>query len=166
MIDPTPRRRTVPFGEMIAFAALIVSALGLWLTWKNMQKDGPTRIVEQKQAIPLVLRGAVQDDGKALAIAPVETSHALQSLTLTVPSSGTTIEIGSDGILSARAVESASNLVHKDKGPYALPVEIKANYVEAGTDKAATGKYRVRYRLENGGLFSGRSLKLTGFSRG
>jgi hypothetical protein len=50
------RRRWVTLGELIALAALIVSAFGVWISWKSNDKDGPTRVVEQRQPIPLTLR--------------------------------------------------------------------------------------------------------------
>ena len=50
------RRRWINLGELIALAALIVSALGVWISWKGNGQDKPTRVVEQRQAIPLTLR--------------------------------------------------------------------------------------------------------------
>jgi hypothetical protein len=41
-----------------------------------------------------------------------------------------------------------------------------ARYVEAGTDKSASGSYVISYRWESGGLLGGRSLRLEGLSRG
>ena len=78
------RRRWITVGELIALAALIVSALGVWISWKS-RDEGPTRVVEQHQPIPLTLRATRGDDGRRLEISPVEDSHALQSLTVTVP---------------------------------------------------------------------------------
>src|SRR3954466_3542830 len=104
MTDPKPRRRWIGFGELIALAALAVSAAGVWISWQSISGssgDKPTRVVEQKQSIPLVLRGRSEDDGRKLVISPVEGSHALQSLTLSVPTSGAVIEVGSDGELSS-----------------------------------------------------------------
>jgi hypothetical protein len=166
MTDDKTRRRWINLGELIALLALGISAAGLWLTWKSSSEDKPTRVVEQRQAIPLTLRGKVEDDGRKLVISPVEPSHALQSMTMNVPSSGTLFEIGSDGELSARAFESALNTVgEREKQVYHMRVQISARYVEMGTDKKAGGSYVVSYKWEGGGLFGGRSLRLTGFSR-
>ena len=79
------RRRWIHLGELIALAALLVSAAGVWISWKGNEHDGPTRIVEQRQAIPLTLRGKREDDGTRLEISPVEASHALESLTVKLP---------------------------------------------------------------------------------
>jgi hypothetical protein len=160
------KRRWVSLGEIIALGALIVSALGLWISWKSTSQDRPTRIVEQRSAIPLTLRGRAQDDGRALEIAPVEESHALESLTLTI-TGAPPIEVGSDGRLDADEVEQALRERDKDaKGDGSVPVRIAARYVEMGKDRRSSGSYVLRYRWEGGGLFGGRSLHLTGLSRG
>ena len=159
------RRRWITLGEVIAIAALIVSALGVWISWKSSDDKGETRIVEQRQAIPLTLRASADRDGRTLVIAPIESSHALESLTLALPG-GKTIETGSDGNLDAASVESAlGDSVKDSKGVQSVPVRIAARYVEAGADKKASGNYRLSYRWEGGGLFGGHSLRLVGLSR-
>ena len=47
----------INLGELIALAALIVSALGVWIAGKAAGKTKTTRVVEQRSAIPLALRG-------------------------------------------------------------------------------------------------------------
>jgi len=160
-----PRKALISLGEAIALAALIISGLGLWLTWKSSNEDKPTRIVEQRQAIPLTLRGEVEGDGRSLVIAPVEAGHALQSLSVTLKGADP-IELGSDGRLSASDLERALGKEARDaKGTQSASVRIQAHYVEAGADKRGGGQYRIRYRWEGGGLFGGRSLRLVGLSR-
>ena len=161
------RLRWVTLGESIAIAALLVSAVGVWISWKSDSGDkGPTTVVEKRQAIPLTLRGKAQSDGRSLEITPVEDSHALQSLTVTLPGADA-IEVGSDGQLSANDVESALGKSAADgKGTHRVRARIVAKYVEAGADKSATGSYVIGYRWEGGGLFGGRSLRFTGMSKG
>jgi len=164
MTDDQTRRRLINLGELIAIAALAVSAFGVWIAWKSSSEDKPTRVVEQRQAIPLTLRGTVQNDGRTLVIEPVEQSHALESLTLTIKGASP-IELGSDGKLDASSVESAIGDKDAAKGAHSLPVRITARYVEMGKDRRGGGSYALRYRWEGGGLFGGRSLRLTGFGR-
>ena len=76
MTDEKIRRRWINLGEVIALAALIVSAFGVWIAWKSSSKDGPTRIVEQKSAVPLALRGSVDSSGQTLTIIPADPGHA------------------------------------------------------------------------------------------
>ena len=161
------RRRWITVGELIALAALIVSAAGVWISWKSSDKDGPTKIVEQRQSIPLTLRGSREDDGERLGISPVEASHALESLTVTVPGAQP-ISVGSDGELNASDVQSA--LTGRDEEPknrtLSVPVRIDAHYVEMGKDRRSSVTYTLRYMWKGGGIFGGRSLHLVGLSRG
>lgn len=159
------RHRWVTFGEIIGVAALIISALGLWISWQSTRDEKPTRVVEQKQPIPLTLRGTADRDGRELVLAPVEAGHALESLTVTVPGKPP-IEVGSDGKLSADDVESALKDRDRDrKGAGKVPLRIAARYVEMGADRRGGGTYQLRYRWKRGGLFGGRSLRLVGLSR-
>jgi len=159
-----PRR--IPTGEIIAFAALIVSALGVWIAWKSSNNDQPTRVVEQRTAVPLALRGTADGDGRTLTIMPADSGHALQSLRLTIKGAQP-IEVGSDGRLSANDVESALQGREKEAKdvPHSVPVRIDARYVEAGNDRRGGGSYVVRYKWEGGVLFGGRSLHLLGLAR-
>ena len=87
--------------------ALIISAVGLWLSWKDSGEDkGPTTVVEKRQRSRWRFAGAPNQTGDALEITPVEDSHALQSLTVTAQGAKP-IELGSDGELSARDLENA-----------------------------------------------------------
>jgi hypothetical protein len=159
------RRRLINIGEIIALAALVVSAFGVWISWKSSDHQGPTRVIEQRQPIPLTLRAAVGDDGRSLVIAPVEASHALESLTLAIKGAPP-IQVGSDGRLDAQQVESALGDRDKEsKGAHSVPVRITARYVEMGTDKTSGGNYRLAYRWEGGGLFGGHSVRLVSLSR-
>jgi hypothetical protein len=160
------RRRLISLGELIALAALIVSALGVWIAWKSSSQDKPTRVVEQHQPVPLVLRGILDGDGSTMIIAPVNRDHALESMTVTIKGASP-IELGSDGRLSASDVESAlKDRSKEDKDrTYTVPVRIEAHYVELGADRRGGGAYVLRYKWEGGGLFGGRSLKLVGLGR-
>jgi hypothetical protein len=164
MSDSESRRRWVTLGEIIALLALVVSAAGLWLTWKSSGDDRPTRVVEQKPAIPLTLRGKAENDGRQLTIEPVEPGHALESLTVTIKGVPP-IEVGSDGQINASDVEAALKDRDESKSSHSVPVRIAARYVEMGKDRTGGGSYVLRYRWEGGGIFGGRTLKLTGFGR-
>jgi hypothetical protein len=155
------RLRWVTLGEAIAIAALIISGIGLWR--EVTKPDEKPVVVEKTASIPLRLRGVAKDDGRSLEISPVESSHALQSLT--IMAGKTKIELGSDGELSSNSVEDAVGKPDDDKGAHRLSVRAEARYVEAGADKSATGSYVITYRWESGGLLGGRSLRLIGLSR-
>jgi hypothetical protein len=156
------RLRWVTLGEAIAIAALILSGLGLWHEFTK--PDDKPVVVEKQASIPLRLRGRVTGEGRSIEIAPVENSHALQSLTISAGSSK--VEVGSDGELDAKALESAlGKSADAGDGAHRVQVRIEAKYVEAGADKTATGSYTITYRWEGGGLLGGRSLRLVSLSR-
>jgi hypothetical protein len=166
-MNESERRRLISLGELIALAALIVSALGVWIAWKSSSKDEPTRIVEQRSAVPLALRGTADSDGRTLTIVPADPSHALESLKVMIKGASP-IEAGSDGRLSASDVETALKGREKEAKDvtHSVPIRIDARYVESGSDRRGGGSYVLRYKWEGGGLFGGRSLRLVGISRG
>ena len=165
-MNESERRRWINVGELIALAALIVSAMGVWIAWKGSSKDEPTRIVEQRPAVPLALRGTVDRDGRTLTITPADPSHALESLKLTIKGAAP-IDVGSDGRVSASDVEAALKGRQKEGKDVtvSVPVRVDARYVENGADRRGGGAYVLRYKWEGGGLFGGRSLQLVGLSR-
>jgi len=57
MTDEKARRRWINFGELVALAALIVSAVGVWIAWKSSNQNKPTEVIEHRSAVPLALRG-------------------------------------------------------------------------------------------------------------
>ena len=160
------RLRWVTLGEAVAIAALIVSAAGVWISWKSSDSDkSPTTVVEKRQAVPLALRGKAKDDGKTLEIIPADSNHALQSLNIVV-AGATAIDVGSDGELSASELQSAlGDKAAEGKGIHRVRVRVDARYVEAGADKSATDSYVISYRWEGGGLFGGRHIRFEDFSR-
>jgi hypothetical protein len=160
------RLRWVTLGEAIAIAALIVSAVGVWIGWKTSTADkDPTTVIEKRQAVPLALRGRPREDGQILEISPVESGHALQSLNLIV-AGASAIDVGSDGELGAADLERAlGDLAADGEGTHRVRVRIDARYVEAGSDRTATGSYVISYRWKGGGLFGGRSLRFAGMAK-
>jgi hypothetical protein len=161
------RRRWINLGELIALAALIVSAAGVWIAWKSSSEDKATQVVEQRTPVPLALRGTVDSDGRSITLIPADPNHALESASVGIKGASP-IELGSDGRLSASDVESALRGREKEAKDiaYSVPVRIDAHYVEMGKDRRAAGTYTLRYKWEGGGLFGGRSLHLLGISRG
>jgi hypothetical protein len=163
MSEPAKRKSRVSIGEGIALAALFVSALGLWNSWRGDDRPGPTEVVEKKAAVPLVLRGRVEDDGERLIIEPVEPAHALDSLEFDF-APGKSIDAGSDGTLSAGEIQDAlpEGTVKNDGQILAT---VTARYVEAGQEREAKRRYAIRYRWDGGGLFEGKSLRVVDFRR-
>jgi hypothetical protein len=164
--DPsTAKRRAIGFGETIGLAAVVISGLGLWNSWRSDEVEKPAPHVETKVAIPIAFRGKIEADGKAMIISPVEPGHSLESLTLTVAGKPA-ISVGSDGRLVASEVERLVGDAGKKPKPDSLNARIEARYIEAGILKRGGGRYRISYRWDDGGLFGGDKLRLTGLSLG
>ena len=160
------RLRWVTLGEAIAIAALIISGIGVWLSWKGSSEDkGPTTIVERRQ-VDSAGASRTRPIGWALA-----GDHAGRGQSCTPVADRSAARREADRVGQRRrtkrprpgkcARESAAD----GKGTHRVRVRIAAKYVEAGADKSATGSYVISYRWEGGGLFGGRSLRLVGLSR-
>ena len=163
--DAQIRRRWINLGEFVAVAGLLISALALWNSWRGGRDEAETRIVEQEaKPVALALRGRIEDDGKRLVIAPVESGHALDSLQLSAGERR--VAVGSDGELSASEVESMlpDDIDKSRDGQFVVTAE--ARYIERGADRSGGGRYTISYRWVDGGLLGGKSLRLTGLSRG
>lgn len=169
MADPTPeqnRRRWINIGEIVAVAGLLISGLALWNSWGRGDKEPPV-VVETQRAIPLALRGTVEDSGKAMRLAPVEAGHALDEVRLTAaaPASGSA-SFGSEPVVSAAAIADWLPKDARREGVGTLTVGVATRYIEQGQLRTANQRYRISYGWKDGGLLGGRSLRLTGWSRG
>ena len=162
------RRRRIALGEAIGIAALLISALGLWNSWRGDGNDKPAVVVDRGQKpIPLVLRGALADDGKVIHLAPLEAGHALDELKMSArPPAKGIATFGSEPMLSAAMVETWLPEGGKHEGSGSVAVDSVARYVETGETRTAKQRYRIDYRWKDGGLLSGKSVRLTGISRG
>lgn len=161
------RRRRIALGEAIGIAALLISALGLWNSWRQGD-DKPAVVIDRApKPIPIVLRGAIADDGKVINLAPIESSHALDQVVITPrPPAKGTATFGGDPMLSAAMIETWLPADGKREGSGTVVVDTMVRYVEAGETRTANQRYRIDYMWKDGGVFSGKSVRLTAFSRG
>lgn len=161
------RRRWINLGEIVAVGGLIISGLALWNSWRNEREPAAATIVEnERESIPLALRGQVQDGGRALSLAPVENGHALEGLTIAAvsPASGSA-SFGSEPILTASLVEDWLTKESKRESEGNVMLQVDAKYIEQGESRSATQRYLLSYRWADGGLFAGKSLRITGLRR-
>ena len=162
------RRRWINLGELIALAALIVSALGVWIAWKSSNQDKPTR--GRRAALSRShsrLRGTADSDGRTLTIMPADPAHALQSLKVTIKGASP-IDVGSDGTPERerrRSRRSGTARRNRRTSPTASPCGSTRATSRTAPTAAAAAAYVLRYRWEGGGLFGGRSLRLIGLAR-
>ena len=99
-------------------------------------------------------------------LAPIESGHALDQVVMSArPPAKGTATFGSDPMLSAAMVETWLPEGGKREGGGTLAVDTVARYVETGETRTASQRYRIGYVWKDGGLFGGKSVRLTGFSR-
>ena len=171
MTDPqrpeSPKRKFINIGEIVAVGGLAISGLALWNSWRSGDREIAEIIGEKAPQVPLALRGTVEDKGKSLSLAPVEKDHALEELTVTaVPPAKGSAPFGSDPMIAAALIESWLPDDTAREGAGSMTVSIQARYIEHGESRTAKQRYRVSYGWVDGGLFSGKSLRITGIRRG
>ena len=163
----SPKRRFINIGEIVAVGGLAISGLALWNSWRGGDKEIAEIVGEKAPQVPLALRGTVEDKGKSLRLAPVEDNHALEEITITAeaPAKGSA-PFGSDPLVSAALIEGWLPKDATNEGVGSMTVSVQAHYIEHGETRTAKQRYRLRYGWVDGGLFSGKSLRITGISRG
>lgn len=170
MTDPqrpeSPKRRSINIGEIVAIGGLAISGLALWNSWRGGDKEIAEIVSDKVPRVPLALRGTVEDKGKSLRLAPVEADHSLEELTISAqpPASGSA-PFGSDPMVSAALIESWLPKDAAHEGAGSMTISVRARYIEHGESRTASQRYRVNYGWVDGGLFSGRSLRITGIRR-
>jgi hypothetical protein len=171
MTDPqrpdSPKRRFINIGEIVAVGGLAISGLALWNSWRSGDKEIAEIVGEKVPQVPLALRGTVEDKGKSLRLAPAEDAHALEEVTITAvtPAQGSA-PFGSDPMVAAALIESWLPDDASKEGAGSMTVSVQARYIEHGESRTAKQRYRISYGWVDGGLFSGKSLRITGISRG
>jgi hypothetical protein len=171
MNDPqrpdSPKRRTINIGEIVAVGGLAISGLALWNSWRSGDREIAEIVGEKAPQVPLALRGTVEDKGKSLRLAPVEKDHALEELTVSaVPPAKGSAPFGSDPMIAAALIESWLPDDTAREGAGSMTVSIQARYIEHGESRTAKQSYSVSFGWVDGGLFSGKSLRITGIRRG
>ncbi len=80
------RRRWINLGEIIAIAALLISAAGLWDSHQQRARDeGSAKSQAVAKRAPLVLIAKAGADGRILRLAPADQNQVIQTQTLIFP---------------------------------------------------------------------------------
>lgn len=171
------RRRWITLGEVLAVAAVAISALTLWdshserVRTAEATERGSARAAAK--AAVLVLRAAPSGDGDRLMIAPVGDGQAIQAQTIVFPKALALapIETTGDPRIEADWFEDAVKRARKaageaeaGDGDQRLPVAIVSRYVVDGETRTARAIHDIGYALEPRFL-KGRSVELRGMSR-
>src|SRR5688500_9961952 len=83
------RRRWLTLGEVLAVAAVLISALTLWNNYQERSSAEAERAAEKQadaaRSQILVLKAEASRDGKRLALAALDPAQAIQSQTILFP---------------------------------------------------------------------------------
>jgi hypothetical protein len=160
------RRRWITLGEIVAVAALIISALTFWNSYSERTASEAERAAEKaeeqaadaeaaKRSQTLVLRASASRDGRSLALTPTESGKVIQSLTILFPKALDANAI--DAVIEPRIEagwldDAVEELDPTGSGDLRLPVAITTRFVSDGETHTDTAIYDIGYRLDRGVL--------------
>ena len=167
------RRRWITLGELLAIAAVAISGLTLWNSYKERTTSEVERTVEAKKAETksrtLILKGSVSKDGDRLDLVPTAGDQIIQSQTILFPSALKLSPVETTGDARIEADWFASPLkkaragAKKAPGDLRLPLAITTRYVAGDATVSDTAVYQIGYGLE-GRFLGGDAVKLKGLS--
>lgn len=143
------RRRWLTLAELLAVAAVAISALTLWDNHsdraREREQQAATASKASAEAAMLVLRGTADRDGDRIALAPLRDDQAIQAQTITFPAA-----------LGVDAVDTAGD--PRIEGNW-FAGGLKKALRAAGDDESARGDKRVPVLLSTRFLVDGRMLE-------
>ena len=177
------RRRWITLGEVLAVAAVVISALTFWNGYSERTANEAERAVadaekaaERKDAAARTQRSrlgwAAPDEGRPRALAPLDVGQAVQNVAIAFPTALRADPV--DAVIAprieARWLTQAARAARDAEGDSVpsgdrrLPVAITTRFVSGGETYSDTTLYDIGYRLEGGGLLGGADARLTGLS--
>ena len=157
------RRRWITLGEVLAVAAVVISGLTFWNSYRERTAAETERLAEKQdqaeRARTVLLKATAGRDGKQLLLTPADTDQVIQGLTIRFPSAIEARPI--DAVIEPR-IEAGwiEDVLKKVESPAAtsgdlrLPVAITTRFVVDGTTHEDVALYDVGYRIDRGLLDS------------
>jgi hypothetical protein len=173
------RRRWINLAEIVAVAGLLISGLALWNSYRERTGEEIDKVSARQQALAeartVVLRGTADREGERLSLAPADPGQTIQSQVIAFPAALALapVETMADPRLEAawfrrqilRATADDGEQARAGEADRRVPVAITTRFYRDGALFTDTAVYYVVYRVEGGGLFEGRKLRLRGLSR-
>lgn len=170
------RRRWLSLGETLAVAAVLISALTLWLNWSERSDSQAEKTAESRQAASraatLTLGAQSAGKGERLDLRPALADQQVLGQTIRFPAAlgldpvETTgeprIETGwfEDALKKAR---NKAGLPDDSRGDERLPVVISTRFLSGGQQHDDLALYDIGYTIK-GRMLGGHSLALRGVS--
>jgi hypothetical protein len=169
------RRRWLTLAEILGVAAVLISALTLWNNYQQRQDEEAEKAAARREASvaaqTLLLLGTADQGGDRLILAPADPAQTIQDQRIAVPTAlnVAAVETVSEPRIEARWFEQALLRAREDdrqlRGDVRLPIAIVTTFFVDGRTHRDVAIYDVGYRIEGGGLLSGRDVRLRGLAR-
>ena len=171
------RRRWINLGELLAVAAVLISALTFWNSYRERthaeEKDAREEVRTREAAGAIVLGAAADDKGRTLTLTALRDDQRIQGQTIGFPGALglAAVETTGEARIEADWFEKALKAARKAAGAKAetagdlrLPVRITTRFLAGGDLHESRAFYDIGYRIEAGGLFGGSNVRMTGLS--
>lgn len=169
------RRRWITLGELLALAAVVISALTLWSNWSDRQDSranqaATARRASARAATLVLVAGA--GEGERLALHPAASDQTVQRQSVRFPAAlglapvATTGEPRIEADWFAQALQKARariDLPDDSRGDEQLPLLIETRFLADGAEHVDLALYDLGYTIE-GRLLRGHRLTLRGLS--
>lgn len=169
------RRRWITLGEVLAVAAVLISALTLWNSWSERSENDLEKSSEAKRAstraATLTLLAA-QSDKRELALKPASADQSVQSQTISFPIqlNLAPVETTGEPRIEAAWFENAlkrardkAKLPDDSRGDERLPILIATRFIADGATHEDVALYDIGYTV-TGRMLGGHSVTLQGLS--
>ena len=166
------RRRWITIGELVAVLAVVISAATLWNSYQERKSADAERAAASRKEVraetALVLRAKIEDDGKRLALEPVDADQVIQGQRVIFPSKMgvNPVETAGDTRIEARWIADALKKREAERSSasdLSVPIAIISRFTSKGAVRADAALYRLAY-VREGHLLGGSSIKLRGLS--
>jgi hypothetical protein len=167
------RRRWITLGELLAIAAVVISALTLWNSYKERANSEAERSAEshkaEARAHVLLLKASVAHGGDSLGLAPLDGDQVIQSQTIAFPAALglSPVETTGDARIEAGwfadALKKARGKNGRTSGDLRLPIAVTTRYVAGDAPLTDIALYAIGYGLE-GRFLGGDAIRLKGLS--
>jgi hypothetical protein len=171
------RRRWLTLAEILGVAAVLISALTLWNNYQQRAGEEAEKAAARQEASvaaqTLLLLGTPDRESDRLILAPADPGQTVQDQRIMFPAAlgVAAVETVSEPRIEARWFEQAllrARGREEDRqlrGDARLPIAIMTTFFADGRIHRDLAVYDVGYRIEGGGLLSGRQVRLRGLAR-
>lgn len=170
------RRRWLTLGEVLAVAALVISALTLWLNWTERSDVQAQQTVQSKRAsaraATLTLRAEAAGGGDRLDLRPVQSAQQIQEQTIRFPDQLSVDAVETSGEPrvesdwfedSLKKARNRAGLPDDSRGDERLPVIVTTHFLVDGQAYEDSALYDIGYTI-SGRMLGGHSVTLRGIS--